>query len=59
MFQASLGGAESLVRRDLRIRHREVAGIILARVATAALSYGEQTPASTSDTGGASAPDHY
>jgi len=42
-----------------RISRREVAGIILALVATAILSYGGERPASTSDTDGASAPDNH
>ncbi|MGA2984309.1 MAG: DMT family transporter [Terriglobia bacterium] len=39
-----------------KISHRELAGIILALVATAALSYGEETPAGAPDTGGTTAP---
>ena len=42
-----------------KISHRELAGIILALVATAILSYGGERPASTSDTDGASAPDNH
>jgi transporter family protein len=41
-----------------KISHREMAAIILALVATAALSYGEETPSSTSDSGGTSAPEN-
>ena len=40
-----------------KISHREVAGIVLALLATAALSYGEETPASAPDMTGPSRPD--
>ena len=42
-----------------KISHREVAGIVLALLATAALSYGEEAPASAPDTTGPSRPGQY
>lgn len=42
-----------------KISHREVAGIVLALLATAALSYGEEAPASAPDTTEPSRPNQH